>query len=232
MLFLLLAATLATRAQTNCSPTPSGLAAWWPGDAVALDIAGTNHGTLQGAATYAPGHVGPAFSFNGVDGYMNNPATDLSSISNTFTLEFWARPNASRNDTTEAHSGATGTSGQRYAIYPQRGGSGGPAGVGVIHHLVTLLQFGYVPNRSLKTPYIRAGITKTNSLARYTWVLAITLVVTIGFPLVSHSRGNLPDTDGDGMSDEWKMAHSLNPNDAAVRCTVPLAARARLGRIR
>ena len=50
-------------------PLP-GLVSWWPGDGHADDVAGGNHGTLLNGATFAPGVVGQAFSFDGVDGYV------------------------------------------------------------------------------------------------------------------------------------------------------------------
>src|SRR2546427_9431664 len=34
----------------DCLPAPGGLVGWWPGDGSASDIAGTNHGSLQGGA--------------------------------------------------------------------------------------------------------------------------------------------------------------------------------------
>ena len=44
---------------------------WWPGDGNADDTVGGNHGTLVNGATFAPGMVGQAFSFDGVDDYVN-----------------------------------------------------------------------------------------------------------------------------------------------------------------
>jgi len=58
-------------AQTNCTPVPSGLIAWWPGDGFALDVEGTNNGTLQGGAAYTNGLVGEAFSFSGTSAYVS-----------------------------------------------------------------------------------------------------------------------------------------------------------------
>ncbi|MEI6566862.1 MAG: LamG-like jellyroll fold domain-containing protein, partial [Verrucomicrobiota bacterium] len=76
-------------AQTNCTPSPSGLVAWWPGDGFSFDVAGTNHGTLYNGATYAPGKVGTAFSFDGVDDTVwVNPGPSLN-FTNAITLEAW-----------------------------------------------------------------------------------------------------------------------------------------------
>jgi hypothetical protein len=55
------------RAQV-CTPPPSGIVAWWPGDGNANDIIGGNNGTMEGTARFAPGKVGLAFSLNGAEG--------------------------------------------------------------------------------------------------------------------------------------------------------------------
>jgi Subtilase family/Concanavalin A-like lectin/glucanases superfamily/Immunoglobulin I-set domain/HYR domain/Beta-propeller repeat len=60
----------------TCTPPPAGMVAWWPGDGNTLDYAGGNNGILGGNATYVPGEVGPAFSFDGNNAYMNIPGSD------------------------------------------------------------------------------------------------------------------------------------------------------------
>jgi len=60
-----------------CVPPPPNMVSWWGGDNNALDMAGTNIGTLQGGTTYAAGKVGQTFSFGGVNDYVDagtNPA--------------------------------------------------------------------------------------------------------------------------------------------------------------
>jgi len=89
---------------TNCVTAPAGLVAWWPADGNALDVAGTNNGTLENGASYGPGMVGEAFQFGGVDSYIqvgNNLALDMT---NTVTFEGWILP-------TGAGSGAGGYGG-------------------------------------------------------------------------------------------------------------------------
>jgi len=81
-------------ARADCTPAPSGLIAWWPGDGFALDVAGTNHGTLQNGASYTNGMIGPAFNFDGVDDRVaiaESPATDISRMLR-WTIEAWVRP--------------------------------------------------------------------------------------------------------------------------------------------
>lgn len=69
----------------SCVTPPPGLVSWWPGDGNADDIIGGNHGTLNGA-TFAAGMVGQAFSFDGVDDYVDLPEMILSG---PFTIEMW-----------------------------------------------------------------------------------------------------------------------------------------------
>ncbi|HZQ46818.1 MAG TPA: immunoglobulin domain-containing protein, partial [Verrucomicrobiae bacterium] len=74
----------------GCSPPPSGLVSWWPGNGNAGDLVGGNTGTLQGSVTYVNGEVGQAFSFttNGQGVVVGNP---VSLRLQTFTIECWAR---------------------------------------------------------------------------------------------------------------------------------------------
>ncbi|MGA2751145.1 MAG: C10 family peptidase [Verrucomicrobiota bacterium] len=77
---------------TNCAVcAPSGLVSWWPADLNADDVAGTNNGTLENGTTFAPGEVGGAFSFNGVNQYVsvpNSPAWGFGT--NAFSIDLWA----------------------------------------------------------------------------------------------------------------------------------------------
>ena len=70
---------------------PLGLVGWWPGEGTANDLAGTNHGTLQGGVTYASGKVGQALSFNGTDGTV---AVGAWSPGSAWTIEAWVNPGA------------------------------------------------------------------------------------------------------------------------------------------
>jgi len=63
----------------QCVTPPSGLVSWWRGENDATDFTGSNHGTLQNGATFAPGKVGQAFSFDGAD--------DIVRISNVADIE-------------------------------------------------------------------------------------------------------------------------------------------------
>lgn len=77
------------------SPTTiSGLVSLWRGEGNANDSIGTNHATLNGTVTYAPGLVGQAFSFNGTDGYValpDNvfPIPTTGTGTTPFSFELW-----------------------------------------------------------------------------------------------------------------------------------------------
>ena len=63
--------------EQTCAPPPPNMVSWWPGDGNASDIQGSNNGTLEGTATFAPGKVEQAFSFNGVNGGGGVNLSDL-----------------------------------------------------------------------------------------------------------------------------------------------------------
>jgi hypothetical protein len=78
-------------AQT-CVPPPPGMVSWWTGDGNANDLIGGNHGTLRNGATFAAGVVGQAFSFDGVDDYVEvTSSPTLQFGTGDFTIDFWAR---------------------------------------------------------------------------------------------------------------------------------------------
>jgi hypothetical protein len=118
---------------SNCLPGPLGLVNWWPGDGNPNDIQGTNQATLQNGTTYSVGKVGQAFNFDGLTNKVS-VGSKYGALTNNFTIQFWANPLASRVATTEAASGVTGTTSQRYVIYPTYGDTAygaGHAGAGI-----------------------------------------------------------------------------------------------------
>ena len=54
----------------SCTPPPSNMISWWPGDGDALDIQDGNDGTLKNGATFATGLVGAAFSLDGINDFV------------------------------------------------------------------------------------------------------------------------------------------------------------------
>lgn len=80
-------------------------------------------------ATEVPNH---AVDFDGEDDRVQVSTNAFPNLSNTFTIELWANPTASRLATPEADKGISDITSQRYAIFPDQGDFGyGPGHVGV-----------------------------------------------------------------------------------------------------
>jgi hypothetical protein len=74
----------------SCPGLPAGIVAFWRGEGNTSDYAGTNDAVFNGAASYVPGEVGEAFTFDGVSSYLavpNSPLWDLGT--SDFSVEFW-----------------------------------------------------------------------------------------------------------------------------------------------
>jgi hypothetical protein len=85
-------AVLTVNPPPPCTPPPSGLAGWWPGEGNAYDNWGTNNGTLVSGAAYTNGVVGQAFSFNGTSGYVSiSNSSSLNVFATNITIELWLR---------------------------------------------------------------------------------------------------------------------------------------------
>jgi PKD repeat protein len=79
-------------------PNASGLVSWWKAENNAYDSVGGNHGTLNGGATYASGQIGQAFSFDGVDDYVQvSDSPSLNIGAGDFSLTLWANYAAVRS---------------------------------------------------------------------------------------------------------------------------------------
>jgi hypothetical protein len=70
----------------NCAAAPAGLVSWWAGEGNANDVTGTYNGTLLNGATFAPGVVGEAFSFDGVDDLLQIGGAPIPP---PWTAEMW-----------------------------------------------------------------------------------------------------------------------------------------------
>jgi hypothetical protein len=76
-----------------CTPAPSGMTAWYPGDGNARDIQGGNHGTLVGGSpSFTQGKVNQAFHFDGTYGYVAAPSTPGNDITGDITIDAWINP--------------------------------------------------------------------------------------------------------------------------------------------
>ncbi len=73
----------------ECLPPPPGIISWWSGNNNALDLIGTNNGTLVNGANYASGIVANAFNFHGTLESVLVPDSPSLRLTSQFTLETW-----------------------------------------------------------------------------------------------------------------------------------------------
>src|SRR6185295_18474970 len=80
---------------------------------------------------WTTGQSAGALDFNGTSSFVSvNSAPQLTSVSNNFTLSFWANPRSTHQIDPETTSGFGGTSGQKYVLGP-RWYFNGDAGAGI-----------------------------------------------------------------------------------------------------
>lgn len=92
--FFLLSLVTSSHAEVQtCIQPPSELVSWWSGDGNADDIQNVNNGTLQGDATFAPGMVDQAFSFDGVGDFVEAPENGSLDFNGSFSIDLWVKPN-------------------------------------------------------------------------------------------------------------------------------------------
>jgi hypothetical protein len=73
----------------GCVPPPPGLVGWWPGDGNARDIVAGHDGKLRFGATFGPGEVSQAFTFDGSDDNVLINSTFPFHQPGDATLDFW-----------------------------------------------------------------------------------------------------------------------------------------------
>src|SRR5205807_9546976 len=74
-----------------CAKPPSSMISWWPAEGNGDDIVSHNNLSL-GGATFAPGKVNQAFSFNGSGLADAGRPTNLINIGGQVTLDGWINP--------------------------------------------------------------------------------------------------------------------------------------------
>lgn len=75
--------------------TPAGLVNWWRGEGDGKDSAGANNAGLSNGVAFAAGAIGQAFSFDGINDFLQIGA---SAISPPWSAEFWVNRQDSTND--------------------------------------------------------------------------------------------------------------------------------------
>lgn len=136
------ASLVVTEISPNCVQAPAGLLTWWRGESNAADQIGYLP-SYSNTTTFAPGKVGYAFHFDGVQDTVTNQSPGLTNVLDNYSYEFWAKPTAGRATTPEQTQGLEGDSGQRYAIFPMHGTAGvGGSGVSVGTNGVSVFEHG------------------------------------------------------------------------------------------
>src|SRR5664279_44432 len=89
---LLLLLLPALGAAQTCSPAPTNIVAWWPGDGHAYDVINAKAAALQNGAGYAAGEVCQGFQFDGSNEKLRIPNNTYLRQTNKWTIEAWVRP--------------------------------------------------------------------------------------------------------------------------------------------
>ncbi|MCC7373739.1 MAG: IPT/TIG domain-containing protein [Verrucomicrobiales bacterium] len=79
----------------HCAPNLSPPVAWWSGEGHALDQQSKFPGTLKNGAAFTTGRVDEAFSFDGIDDYVETTLDVQPSAMPTMTWEAWVLPTRS-----------------------------------------------------------------------------------------------------------------------------------------
>lgn len=90
----LVAEVLEERTLLSAVAPPDGIVSWWTGDGTPDDQEGLNNATLMNGATFAPGEVGQAFQFDGVDDVAQVTDSDSLKLTGSMTIEAWVRVDA------------------------------------------------------------------------------------------------------------------------------------------
>ena len=68
---------------------PAGLVSWWSAEVGAVDLMGSNHGSRVNGAAFAPGVIGSAFTFDGIDDGIVLADSESLKLTNSLTIEGW-----------------------------------------------------------------------------------------------------------------------------------------------
>ncbi|MCT4630401.1 LamG-like jellyroll fold domain-containing protein [Winogradskyella sp.] len=75
----------------QCVIPPADMVSWWTGDNNTLDIIGTNDGTPQNGLGYTTGIVDEAFSFDGVNDFIEVPHSNNLDLTGDITIGLWVK---------------------------------------------------------------------------------------------------------------------------------------------
>lgn len=125
------AGTFTFAAAPVCTPPPSGLVSWWPGEGSANDVMGINNGVLENG-TYTAGEVGEAFALVGMNTYVYVPASPSLNVglSGGMTIEGWIKPTVLNTERPVADWDNGSTWGVQFNISSPYIPGSGPSGAG------------------------------------------------------------------------------------------------------
>ena len=121
-------------------PSLSGLIAYYPFDGNTSDMSGNNQtSTLTGSPQWVTEDGRTSM-------YIDQDAQKLSlsyaDFHSNFTYTFWAKPTATHQIDSESTSGSSGTSGQRFLMYPRQADSNSGVGVSLGTNGVSIYEHG------------------------------------------------------------------------------------------
>jgi len=136
---------LAPKSSSNCVDPPLGLVSWWRGEGDATDSAGHHDGMFVNNTVFAPGKVGRAFSFNGVDNLVAVPDSGEWTLgANDFTIDLWVEFNNIQSRTAFiGHDEGGGSTNKWIFWYDELGNDDSPA---------PALRFHINPSTGLRDP--------------------------------------------------------------------------------
>ena len=103
-------------------------------------------GTLVNGVGFSSSYGG-YFSFDGVDDYFDTSSNPSVTYTDTFTLDFVARPFAETLTSTEATTGTPGIFGKKYIVEPLNASSNGGLGIALGTNAIEVVEHGsgYMP---------------------------------------------------------------------------------------
>lgn len=107
----------------DCTPAPTGLVGWWPGEASGLDVVGGNHGLVGTGVSYGGAKVGLGFQHSPGNAGVRIPAAPVLDVGAGagFSIECWIKPqNLLASPLVEWNNGST------YGLHFWVGGFSGP----------------------------------------------------------------------------------------------------------
>ena len=108
-------------ASPSCTTPPANMISWWPGDGNARDIQDGNDGAPAGGATFAPGKVGQAFSFDGINDFVDIQPNANLDLRQTLTIDAWVNPTNINGDRGIVEKTVGGGVNSQYSLFLSNG---------------------------------------------------------------------------------------------------------------